>query len=302
MRILLAFLLVSLLAACQPTPEPEVSAPAAETTTPETMAPEADRLAAVLESMPDETRARYPHRHPKETLEFFGIEPGMTVVEGLPGGGWYTRILANYLGEDGHVAGASYALDMYRLFSFASDSFMARQEAWADTFPGNVAEWGGGEGASASAFHFGAMPESMAGTADAALMPRALHNLARFQLAGEADYLDIALADLYAALKPGGVLGVVQHEAQPDMPDDWATGANGYLKKAFVIEAVERAGFEFVAESPINENPNDRPTTDEVVWRLPPSYNGTRDDPDKKAAVDAIGESNRMTLKFVKPT
>ncbi len=298
MRTCLAILLAALLAACQPADNQatEATAPSAETEP-----SPGDPLALVLDSMPDEAKARYRYRHPQETLEFFGIEPGMTVVEALPGGGWYTRILANYLGEDGHITGADYALDMYRYFSFASESFMARKEIWTTTFPDSVAEWGGGTGAGASAFHFGSMPSSVAGTADAALVPRALHNLARFQSAGEGDYLDVALADLFAALKPGGVLGVVQHEARPDMPDEWATGGAGYLKKAFVIEAVEAAGFEFVAESPVNENPEDRPTANDVVWRLPPAYNGTRDDPELKAAVDAIGESNRMTLRFLKP-
>ena len=85
------------------------------------------------------------------------------------------------------------------------------------------------------------------------------------------------------------------------MSDDFAGGGNGYLKKGFVIELIEAAGFEFVAESDINANPNDQPSEDDFVWRLPPSYSTTGDDPELRAAVDAIGESNRMTLRFVKP-
>jgi len=309
MNRLLAALLASSLLACQPgsgtdsaaSGEAETEAAPAPASRTEAEQRASERLDAVLAALPDDVKARYPYRHPKETLEFFGIEPGMTVLEGLPGAGWYTRVLLPYLGEDGHVIGAAYSLEMYALFSFASDEFMQRQRAWTEKFPADAIEWGGPAGASASAFHFGAMPDSVIGTADAALLPRVLHNLARFQAEGRGNYLDVALADVYNALKPGGVLGIVQHEARPDMPDDWASGGAGYLKKQFVIDAVKAAGFDFVAESPVNENPNDRPTTDDVVWRLPPSYNGTRDDPEMKAAVDAIGESNRMTLKFVKP-
>ena len=84
-------------------------------------------------------------------------------------------------------------------------------------------------------------------------------------------------------------------------PDDWADGSNGYLKKSFVIDAMQRAGFEFVGESDINTNDRDRPTTEDAVWRLPPAYQGTGDDPEQRARVDEIGESNRMTLKFRKP-
>ncbi len=258
-------------------------------------------LAASLDAQSAEVKARYKYRHPQETLEFFGIEPGMTLVEGLPGRGWYTRVLLPYLGEDGRVIAASYALDMFALFPFANEEFMARQQSWATDWPAEATEWGGENGASVTAFHFGSMPEEFEGTADVAFFPRVLHNLARFQSQGDGDYLDTALADTYRALKPGGVLGVVQHHARDEMPDDWANGANGYLKKQFVIDQVKAAGFEFIGESGINANPNDQPTTENYVWRLPPSYNDAGDDPKLRAEVDAIGESNRMTLKFRKP-
>ncbi|MEO0951908.1 MAG: hypothetical protein AAFY44_11365 [Pseudomonadota bacterium] len=130
-------------------------------------------------------------------------------------------------------------------------------------------------------------------------MVRALHNLARFE--SEGGYLTTAMADAHAVLKSGGVLGVVQHEARAEMPDDWAGGQNGYLKRDFVIAAAEAAGFEFVEASDINANPADQPTAEEFVWRLPPSLNGARDNPELRDAMVAIGESNRMTLKFVKP-
>ena len=144
------------------------------------------------------------------------------------------------------------------------------------------------------------MPEKFANTVDVAFFPRVLHNPSNFQNAGVSNYLEQILSDIHTALKPGGVLGIVQHEARADMPDDFADGSHGYLKKAWLIEQIEAAGFEFVAESAINENAKDQPSAEDIVWRLPPSYVGTRDDAEMKAAVDAIGESNRMTLKFRK--
>jgi predicted methyltransferase len=258
-------------------------------------------LAAVLAAQPEETRARYQYRHPQETIEFFGIEPGMTVLEGLPGGGWYTKVLLPYLGTDGKVIGGSYAIDMWARFPFASEEFMARQETWVADWPAMAAEWGGDNPGAIGAFHFGSLPAELEGTADLAFFPRVLHNLARFENQGVGDYLSVALADTYKVLKPGGILGIVQHHARDDMPDDWADGSNGYLKKSFVIAQAEAVGFELVGDSDINANPNDQPTTDDIVWRLPPTYGTSGDDAEKRAAMDAIGESNRMTLKFRKP-
>ncbi len=260
-----------------------------------------DRLDSILAAQPDEVKARYEYRHPKETLTFFGIEPGMTVVEGLPGGGWYTKILVDYLGEDGKIIGANYDLDMYPLFSWMSEERLADLRNWTETFEKEAIEWAANDNLEVDAFHFGSMPRELAGTADAVLLIRALHNPARFQIAGEGPFLASVFADSFAILKPGGVLGVVQHEARDDRSDEFANGSRGYLKKDFVVRQAEAAGFELVAESDINANPADQPSGDDVVWRLPPSYSGSRDDPEKQAAVDAIGESNRMTLRFVKP-
>lgn len=260
---------------------------------------EIDALAIVLDAQPDEMKARYAYRHPRETLEFIGIEPGMTVMEGLPGGGWYTRILLPYLGAEGHLIGADYSLEMYPNFPFAGEEFMARQRQWTTNFPAGAREWGGDNGARISAFHFGAMPAELAGTADVVFFPRVLHNLARFESQG--GYLTAALADAWAVLKPGGRLGIVQHEARDDMSDEFADGSRGYLKKDFVISVVEAAGFEFVAESDINANPLDRPADDDVVWRLPPTLGTSRDDPELRSELEAVGESNRMTLLFRKP-
>ncbi len=263
-----------------------------------------DRLGEVLEAQPEEVRARYDDRHPRETLEFFGIEPGMTVVEGLPGGGWYTRILVPYLGSDGHLIGANYAMDMWPHFRFGTEEFVEQMQQWSETFPEEAQGWCQDDCARVSTFYMGSMPDKLAETADVVLYVRLLHNLTRFQNAGIDDFLDEALADAFAVLKPGGIFGVVQHEAREDMPDEWADGNAGYLKRSFVVEQAEAAGFELVDESDINANPNDRPTTDEVVWRLPPSLRVPEDAENAEALgakYEAIGESHRMTLKFRKP-
>ena len=157
------------------------------------------------------------------------------------------------------------------------------------------------DGASIGAFWFGAMPDELTGTADAVFFVRMLHNVWRFQSAGKGDYLDMALKDAFNALKPGGILGVVQHHARDDKSDDWANGSHGYMKKQFVVDRVTAAGFEFVAESDINANEKDQPGEDDIVWRLPPTYATSRDNEELKAQYAAIGESNRMTLKFRRP-
>ncbi len=303
MKTVSFFVVALLLIGCEQAP-PETAdapdpAPTERETDQSTEVVEPDRLAAILEAQPEDVRARYVYRNPKETLEFFGIEPGMTVVEALPGGGWYSRILLPYLGPDGHLIGANYAQDMWPKFGFFDQEFIDSMETWTTDWPAQAAEWHEGDGAKVSAFTLGSLPATMEGTADAVLLIRAMHNLARFE--DDGGFLTAALQDVYRVLKPGGIVGVVQHEARPDMPDEWASGANGYLKKAFLIERMEEAGLEFVADSDINANPADQPTVDDVVWRLPPSLRGSEDDAEQRAAVEAIGESNRMTLKFRKP-
>ena len=130
---------------------------------------------------------------------------------------------------------------------------------------------------------------------------RAMHNVSRFEDAG--GYMTQAVSDAYRMLKPGGVVGVVQHRAPEGEPDEWAMGSNGYVKESRVIDAFEAGGFELLKTSEINANPKDVPRAenDDAVWRLPPTLGTSRDNPDLKAEMEAIGESDRMTLVFRKP-
>lgn len=262
-----------------------------------TAAPKEDangkKLDAVLESQSDETKARYPYRHPKETLRFFGIEPGMTVLEALPGGGWYTRILLPYLGKEGHLIGVDYPADIWSKFEWASKEFIEGRLNWPKTWPDEVAGWNIADSAKVSAYTFSNLPKHLTSTVDAALFIRALHNMARFE--AEGGYLTAAFKETYRVLKPGGTLGIVQHATS----DKNATGATGYLERDWLVKHVEAAGFKLVDESDINANPKDK--ADDIVWRLPPSLNTSKDNEELRKKYQAIGESNRMTLKFVKP-
>ena len=136
-------------------------------------------------------------------------------------------------------------------------------------------------------------------TADAVLLIRAMHNLARFESRG--GYLSAAIQNTFDILKPGGVVGIVQHQARDQMPDEWADGSKGYLKKSFVVDLMREAGFELVEESDINQNPKDQPNTEDIVWRLPPNLTTSKDNEELRKSMELIGESNRMTLKFKKP-
>jgi predicted methyltransferase len=257
------------------------------------------RLAAVLAAQPDERKARYPWRHPQQTLEFFGIAPGMTVVEVLPGGGWYSSLLVPYLGAEGHLVGADYPMDIWPNFSFATEEFMDRRRNWPADWTASAAEWRGEDGATVEATRIGEFPQSLAGTVDAVLFIRALHNLRRFEDQG--GFLTMAMAETMNLLKPGGIVGVVQHRAPDERSDEWADGSRGYLKQSTVIALFEDAGFRFVDQSTVNANLDDVPGEDDIVWRLPPSLNTSKEDPALRAEYEAIGESNRMTLLFRKP-
>lgn len=243
-----------------------------------------------------EAQGRYPARHPKQTLEFFGIQAGMNVGEVLPGGGWYSKILLPYLGVSGELVAVDYPLPIWENFSFGTPEFIAKRENWSETWSAKANSWGIDNSAAISAYTFATMPESLNNQLDAILLIRALHNLARYS--DKHPYLNDALAASFKVLKPGGIAGVVQHQAREDRSDEWADGSNGYLKKSFVIAQMESVGFEYIGESDINANERDQAKEGDIVWRLPPSL---RTDETNKDAMKAIGESNRMTLKFRKP-
>lgn len=256
-----------------------------------------ERLVAVTQSMPAAHKARHLARHPVETLEFFGIKPGDTVIEALPGEGWYSQILFSYLGEEGRLIGVDYNFEMWPKFgAWGTDpKFLAERKAWPAKWAADGKTWGGTNGAKAEAYTFATLPTHLNEEVDAVLFIRALHNLKRFD--SEGGYLKQALAEAHRVLKPGGVVGIVQHAMAEDKPDAWADGSRGYLKRSAIISFMTAAGFEFVGESDINKNPKDDPQAGDNVWRLPPSLSGTDA---QKAANSKIGESNRVTLLFKK--
>lgn len=257
------------------------------------------QLQKVLDSQSEETKARYPYRNPAETLTFLGIEPGMTVVEVLPGGGWYTQILAPYLGSTGTLIGLDYPAPMLSHFDWATPEFIEKRKSWPKEWAGRRTELGGTAAADMVAYSLDAVPASLHGTADSVLFIRALHGLSRFESAG--DFMSSALKTTYDLLKPGGTVGIVQHRAPDTATDAWSDGSRGYMREDQVKAAMESAGFEFVNSSTVNRNPKDKPTESDSVWRLPPSLADSKDNPLLQSQYLAVGESDRMTLLFRKP-
>lgn len=226
-------------------------------------------------SRPADEVARDQYRHPLETLTFFGLKSDMTAVEIWPGGGWYTDILAPYLHDHGKLYAA-----------------VAKGE--------NVAEYQ--KKLASDPARFGNVvvtqldpPDQMAiapaGSADMVVTFRNVHNWMRGGN-GEAVFKAI-----YAALKPGGVLGLVEHRGDPSQPQD-PKGASGYVREDYVIKLAQDAGFTLEGKSEVNANPKDTRDYAKGVWTLPPTLRLADTD---KAKYLAIGESDRMTLKFVKP-
>jgi predicted methyltransferase len=257
-----------------------------------------EALAAVLAAQPADIKERYGARHPAEALAFFEVKPGDTVIETLPGGGWYSGILHPYLGEKGKLIGAHYPAAVFERFGWDKErlqSMLDRNANWPKATLSKAISKGG----EIDAFDITAMPDRLNGTADKVLFIRSLHNLSRFNKDG--GYLDKAIAEAFRALKPGGIAGVVQHRAPETAPDAWADGTNGYLKPSKVVAAFEAAGFKLVDASEINANAKDKPAEKDNVWRLPPSLRGLEQNSDAWRANKEIGESDRMTLKFVKP-
>ena len=236
---------------------------------------------AAAEHRSAENKARDKFRNPVETLTFFGIKPEMTVVEIYPGRGWYTEILAPYLKGSGTLYAAEHPGDpSYEAVQKSLEAFDKKVKAAPELY---------GEVKRTKLTKDGdiAPPNS----ADLVLTFRNVHSWMGAGTAGD------AFAAMFKALKPGGVLGLVQHRGAPDVQQDPKAGT-GYVNEDYVIELAKKAGFELAAKSEINANPKDTKDYAKGVWTLPPSYRLGDEDRDKYAA---IGESDRMTLKFVKP-
>ncbi len=233
--------------------------------------------------------ARDAYRHPSETLTFFGLRDDMTVVELSPGGGWYTAVLAPVLAEKGKlvVVGGDPngpANDEGAIFAKKlQERFTAHPEAFGKVETRIVRD--------KEPIVLGA-PES----ADMVVTFRNFHNWFEVGSEGEAAKM---LAAISAVLKHGGVLGLTDHRAKPDAPVDAKTIEDtGYVPEAFVIKTIEAAGFKLAGKSEVNANPRDTKDYPKGVWTLPPTYAmGDQE----HAKYEAIGESDRMTLKFVKP-
>ena len=237
-------------------------------------------------------RARDAARHPAETLRFLGLQPKMTVVDFWPGSGWYTEILAPYLTKGD---GAYYAAG-FETGVGANPAQAALMAAFESRFTADRKLYGDIQ---FTAFGPTSGPVAPAGTADLVLFMRNIH---AWMAAGVAEK---AFADAYAALRPGGVLGIEQHRLAPDEDQDPAA-ANGYVQEAFVKQLAAEAGFVFVSASEINANERDTKDHPFGVDTLPPQRltapRGQAPDPTfDRTKYDAIGESDRMTLKFRKP-
>ena len=219
--------------------------------------------------------ARDKYRHPKETLAFFGVDPNDNVVELWPGGGWYTEVLGPYLAAGGtlHVVPPAGRYDERIRTKVASDPVYGKVQ---------VATFTSGQ------------PTSIeAGSADVVLTFRNVHSW----LDEKAPIADQVFAEAFRVLKPGGTFGVVEHRL-PEEADDARQLTSGYVKVSTVRQLAEKAGFKFAESSEINANPKDTKDYPEGVWTLPPTLElGDKD----RAKYLAIGESDRMTLKFVKP-
>jgi predicted methyltransferase len=244
-------------------------------------------LAEVLaHSRRDADRARDQYRHPGETLAFFRVEPGMTVVDYVPADGWYTRIIAPYLGPDG------------RYIAMGPDVTAApegQRNYWGgqgDKIRANAPNWNLGPAASLSGFGTDAVPDELAGTVDRVLIFRELHNMLR------SDWLHDDMLAIRKVLKPGGMVGIEQHRAAADAPYAATDGSKGYLREKDVIALFDLYGFDLVAQSEINANPKDTKNWPQGVWMLPPGLRGATDA--TRPQMLAIGESDRMTMLFRK--
>ena len=243
-----------------------------------------DALAAILagDQRSSEERARDVYRHPKETLLFFGIRPEMSVLEVWPEPGWYTAVIAPLLRDKGkYYAAVIAAVPGDKHITQRLDDYHARLASRPDLY------------ARVAVVSFPAAGGDVVppGTLDMVVTFRNIHN---WMAEDEASQV---FATVYRALKPGGVLGVVEHRGNPTAAQD-PRAKSGYVNEDYAIKLIEAQGFRLVAKSEVNANPQDTKDYAQGVWTLPPTYRLGARDHEKYAA---IGESDRFTLRFVKP-
>ncbi|PPT90829.1 class I SAM-dependent methyltransferase [Xanthomonas theicola] len=283
LRTTLACACTLAIAAALAIPTAQAIEPADSATLP---APDAALQAAIDGSWCDRVHvARDAYRHPGRTLAFFGIAPTQTVIEITPGGGWYSEILAPYLREHGHYIAALVdpaAVPEGRGREYQQTARSQLQQKF-EAAPAQYAR------ARLVAFSPAAPVFGPADSADLVLTFRNVHN---WRMAGQVEGM---FKGFYQVLKPGGVLGVVEHRAKADVPAD---DKSGYVGQAQAIAMAEAAGFRLAGKSEVNANLRDTKDYPGGVWTLPPSNKHAAAD---DAKYQAIGESDRMTLKFVKP-
>ena len=278
-RLLLAALLPALFAACASTAGRPATAAAVTPTTAD-VGMQALDSAIAGDWRGSKNTARDQYRHPRETLTFFGLKPDQTVIEITPGGGWYSEILAPYLDAHGHYI-AALAKPSHSDGEGAGD-----KQAITMKFSADPVHYGH---AATLEFDPKAPVFGPPASADVVLTFRNVHN---WVLAGTPAAMFRAF---FGVLKPGGVLGVTDHRANVGLATD---GQHGYVTEQQVIDYATAAGFRLEAKSNVNANPNDPKDYPQGVWTLPPTLQLGETD---KARYLAIGESDRMTLRFVKP-
>jgi len=243
-----------------------------------------DQLAAAVKA-PEraEESVRDTYRNPYETLSFFGVKPDMTIVELAPSGGWYSEILGPYVAKEGKLVAGHFNMERENAPAYFARAMAAYKERIADKDRfGNI-----------EIIPFDPPAKSSlgdAGSADMVVSFRSVHGWKRN------DVFDDVVKSVYDVLKPGGVFGIVGHRLPEDGDDSKFTG---YVKQSWVIETAEAAGLKLVEASEINANPKDPADHENGVWSLPPSLN-VKDEALKERNRE-IGESDRFTLKFVKP-
>ncbi len=236
------------------------------------------RAALVAPARTPANVARDPHRHPLETLKFFGLRNDMAVMEIWPGGGWWTEFLAPVVAEKGRYVAADTASPDKSALAKRLKDLGQKNPAFAKA---EVVQLSPGDKK---------LSPVAAGSMDMVLTFRNIHNWM-------SDGAEKAMFDaMFTALKPGGHLGIEEHRANPTATDD--KGGTGYVREDAAIKMAEASGFKLVSKSDINANPKDTKDYPKGVWTLPPNYaEGDKD----RAKYTAIGESDRFTLLFQKP-